>query len=98
MAQPAPATQQPAPWQSPNARSNKGPALEPIDLPPAIEQGVDMIYVDQDLVPRAVQNSSLLHDISFELLDGRAGRPLRFGEPDLHGPAPRVGKISAALG
>src|SRR3954447_12612438 len=70
MAQPAPATQQPAPWQSPNARSNKGPALEPIDLPPAIEQGVDMIYVDQDLVPRAVQDSSLLHDISFDSWTG----------------------------
>jgi len=70
MAQPAPAAQQPAPWQSPNARSNKGPALEPIDLPPAIEQGVDMIYVDQDLVPRAVQDSSLLHDISFDSWTG----------------------------
>jgi len=70
MAQPAPAAQQQAPWQSPNARSNKGPALEPIDLPPAIEQGVDMIYVDQDLVPRAVQDSSLLHDISFDSWTG----------------------------
>jgi L,D-transpeptidase YcbB len=70
MAQPAPAAQQPAPWQSPNARSNKAPALEPIDLPPAIEQGVDMIYVDQDLVPRAVQDQSLLHDISFDSWSG----------------------------
>jgi len=56
MAQPAPA---PAsvpsgePWQSPIAESNKAPALEPIDLPPAIEQGVDMIYIDEALVPRA---------------------------------------------
>jgi L,D-transpeptidase YcbB len=33
-------------------------ALEPIDLPPAIEQGVDMIYIDQELVPSAVQSAS----------------------------------------
>ncbi|MEO6432596.1 MAG: L,D-transpeptidase family protein [Sphingomicrobium sp.] len=40
-------------------------ALEPIDLPPAIEQGVDMIYIDQELVPRAVHDDGQLHDISF---------------------------------
>jgi murein L,D-transpeptidase YcbB/YkuD len=53
MAQPPPqaATQ---PWQSPAAQPNRGPALEPIDLPPAIEQGVDMIYIDESLVPKAV--------------------------------------------
>jgi len=44
------------PWQSPNARTGRSNALEPIDLPPAIEQGVDMIYVDQELVPHAVQD------------------------------------------
>jgi murein L,D-transpeptidase YcbB/YkuD len=55
MAQPAPAAAQP--WQSPAAQSNKGAALEPIDLPPAIEQGVDMIYIDEDLVPKAVHDN-----------------------------------------
>jgi murein L,D-transpeptidase YcbB/YkuD len=44
------------PWQSPNARTGRSDALEPIDLPPAIEQGVDMIYIDQDLVPHAVKD------------------------------------------
>ena len=29
-------------------------ALEPFDLPPAIEQGVDMIYIDQELIPNAL--------------------------------------------
>lgn len=43
-------------WQSPSARSGHPNALEPIDLPPAIEQGVDMIYIDQELVPHAVQD------------------------------------------
>ena len=57
-------------WQSPVARPNRSAALEPIDLPPAIEQGVDMIYIDQELVPRAVQNSSMLHDISFDAWSG----------------------------
>ena len=44
------------PWQSPNARPGRSDALEPIDLPPAIEQGVDMIYIDQELVPHAVKD------------------------------------------
>jgi len=55
MARPAPQGQ---PWQSPAAQGNKAPALEPIDLPPAIEQGVDMIYIDEELVPRAVHDNA----------------------------------------
>ena len=59
MAQPMPPAQaQQQPWQSPAAHTNKAPALEPIDLPPAIEQGVDMIYIDEDLVPRAVHDNN----------------------------------------
>jgi L,D-transpeptidase YcbB len=62
MAQPqAPAGQ---PWQSPAAQSNKPAALEPIDLPPAIEQGVDMIYIDEDLVPKAVHDNGPLAEMS----------------------------------
>ncbi|HEX6784607.1 MAG TPA: L,D-transpeptidase family protein [Sphingomicrobium sp.] len=56
MARPVPQQQQS--WQSPAAEGKRAPALEPIDLPPAIEQGVDMIYIDEDLVPRAVHNDS----------------------------------------
>jgi L,D-transpeptidase YcbB len=55
---PVPAVTQP--WQSPAARSDRSAALEPIDLPPAIEQGVDMIYIDQELVPHAVQDQGPL--------------------------------------
>jgi murein L,D-transpeptidase YcbB/YkuD len=63
MAQPPPVpTGQP--WQSPMAQRNKGPALEPIDLPPAIEQGVDMIYIDEALVPRAVHDRGFLAGIT----------------------------------
>jgi murein L,D-transpeptidase YcbB/YkuD len=54
MSHPAPTGE---PWQSPIAESNKPAALEPIDLPPAIEQGVDMIYIDEELVPRAAHDS-----------------------------------------
>lgn len=50
-------------WQSPMAQSNKAPALEPIDLPPAIEQGVDMIYIDEALVPRAVHKKGFLAEM-----------------------------------
>ena len=65
MVRPAPA-QVPTgqPWQSPIAQSNKSAALEPIDLPPAIEQGVDMIYIDQSLVPRAVRHHGFLAEMN----------------------------------
>jgi murein L,D-transpeptidase YcbB/YkuD len=59
---PPPGVQAPQPWgqthKPANSRS-RGPALEPIDLPPAIEQGVDMIYIDEELVPRAVQSDGM---------------------------------------
>jgi hypothetical protein len=57
MAHPAPQGQ---PWQSPAAEQGKSPALEPIDLPPAIEQGVDMIYIDEELVPKAVHDNGTM--------------------------------------
>ena len=66
MARPAPQGQ---PWQSPAAEPNKSPALEPIDLPPAIEQGVDMIYIDEELVPRAVHDNAS-PDMSFAAWSG----------------------------
>ena len=62
MAHPMP-QQQPA-QASPNRRSGSSQALEPIDLPPAIEQGVDMIYIDQSLVPRAARNSGFFAGIT----------------------------------
>lgn len=68
MAQPSPADGQQ--WQSPPTPGAKSARLEPIDLPPAIEQGVDMIYIDEELVPRAVQDSGQLHDISFDSWSG----------------------------
>ena len=74
---PPPGVQAPQPWgqtHQPRQASRRGPALEPIDLPPAIEQGVDMIYIDEDLVPRAVQNNpAVLHNIS---LDDWSGAPV----------------------
>jgi len=60
MVQQGPAVPSGQPWQSPIAQSNKSTALEPIDLPPAIEQGVDMIYIDEALVPRAVHDRGFL--------------------------------------
>ena len=58
------------PWQSPIAEANKAPALEPIDLPPAIEQGVDMIYIDEELVPRAVHDNGPMGDMTFAAWSG----------------------------
>lgn len=68
MAQPAPPQTQP--WQAPAAQDSKAPALEPIDLPPAIEQGVDMIYIDEELVPRAVHDSGPMADMNFAAWSG----------------------------
>jgi murein L,D-transpeptidase YcbB/YkuD len=63
---PAPPGPPPQPWSQHVTKSQRAPALEPIDLPPAIEQGVDMIYIDEELVPRAVQDRAMMHDISFD--------------------------------
>ena len=49
---------------------DKAPALEPIDLPPAIEQGVDMIYIDEELVPKAVHDDGAGSDMSFAAWSG----------------------------
>jgi len=67
MARPAPQGQ---PWQSPAAEQGKAPALEPIDLPPAIEQGVDMIYIDEELVPKAVHDNGPAGDMNFAAWSG----------------------------
>ena len=67
MARPAPSAQ---PWQSPAAEQYRSPALEPIDLPPAIEQGVDMIYIDEELVPKAVHDNAPAQDMSFAAWSG----------------------------
>ena len=59
---PPPPGPAPQPWgqQQQSSPSKRGPALEPIDLPPAIEQGVDMIYIDEELVPKAVHDNGPL--------------------------------------
>jgi len=43
--------------------------MEPIDLPPAIEQGVDMIYIDEELVPKAATEAAQ-GDMSFASWSG----------------------------
>ena len=70
---PAPPGPPPQPWSQRVTKSQRAPALEPIDLPPAIEQGVDMIYIDEELVPRAVQDRAMMHDIAF---DDWSGAPI----------------------
>src|SRR5438309_1009470 len=67
MARPAPQGQG---WQSPAAEQGKAAALEPIDLPPAIEQGVDMIYIDEALVPKAVHDGEASGDMAFAAWSG----------------------------
>ena len=47
--------------------------IEPIDLPPSVEQGVDMIYIDPEIAPRLDDANVAMHQISFEEW---AGAPL----------------------
>ena len=66
--------------------------IEPIDLPPSVEQGVDMIYIDPEIAPRLNEANVAMHQISFEEW---AGAPLDMFRraTDLHRPAPRPGAL-----
>ena len=64
-AQPTPAAQ--------HARQDKPMPIEPIDLPPAVEQGVDMIFIDQEIEPSMAQRESLMHGVA---LDDWSGAPV----------------------
>lgn len=57
---------------SPALASREQP-IEPIDLPPSVEQGVDMIYIDPEIAPRLNNQDIAMHQISFEEW---AGAPL----------------------
>ena len=57
---------------SPALASREQP-IEPIDLPPSVEQGVDMIYIDPEIAPRLNDANVAMHQISIEEW---AGAPL----------------------
>ena len=44
--------------------------LEPIDVPPSIEQGLDMVYIDREIAPSMEARDAQLHELGFE--PGRA--------------------------
>jgi murein L,D-transpeptidase YcbB/YkuD len=48
------------------ALASRDQPIEPIDLPPSVEQGVDMIYIDPEIAPKLRENDVALHQISFE--------------------------------
>ena len=55
------------------ALASREQPIEPIDLPPSVEQGVDMIYIDPEIAPRLNDANVAMHQISFEEW---AGAPL----------------------
>src|SRR5215210_2473173 len=55
------------------ALASRDQPIEPIDLPPSVEQGVDMIYIDPEIAPRIDDANVAMHQISFEEW---AGAPL----------------------
>jgi len=48
------------------ALASREQPIEPIDLPPSVEQGVDMIYIDPEIAPKLQEQDVALHQISFE--------------------------------
>ena len=44
--------------------------IEPIDVPPSVEQGLDMVYIDRSIAPSMEARDAQLHDLGFEA--GRA--------------------------
>jgi hypothetical protein len=40
--------------------------IEPVDLPPSVQQGVDLIYIDQEIAPVIAERSKLLAEIGLE--------------------------------
>jgi murein L,D-transpeptidase YcbB/YkuD len=47
--------------------------IEPIDIPPSIQQGVDLIYIDPEIAPALAERDRLLAELG---LEGRAGAPV----------------------
>lgn len=39
--------------------------IEPIDVPPSVEQGLDMVYIDREIAPSMEQRDAQLHDLGF---------------------------------
>ncbi|MBA3511330.1 L,D-transpeptidase family protein [Sphingomonas sp.] len=48
------------------ALAQRAQPIEPIDLPPSVEQGVDMIYIDPEIAPKLRDADVAMHQISFE--------------------------------
>jgi len=44
--------------------------IEPIDVPPSVEQGLDMVYIDREIAPSMEARDAQLEDLGFEV--GRA--------------------------
>jgi len=40
--------------------------IEPIEVPPSVEQGLDMVYVDRSIAPSMEARDAQLHDLGFE--------------------------------
>jgi murein L,D-transpeptidase YcbB/YkuD len=39
--------------------------IEPIEVPPSIEQGLDMVYIDREIAPSMERRDEQLHDLGF---------------------------------
>jgi murein L,D-transpeptidase YcbB/YkuD len=52
--------------------------IEPVPVPPSIQQGVDLIYIDPEIAPAVRERDALLKEIGFE---GEMGAPIDLVTP-----------------
>ena len=52
--------------------------IEPVPIPPSIQQGVDLLYIDPDLVPAAKERDALLEELG---VANRPGAPIDLFAP-----------------
>ena len=55
--------------------------IEPIDVPPSVEQGLDMVYIDRSIAPSMEARDAQLHELGFEA--GRAATDRKLALPGL---------------
>ena len=68
----------PAPAAAPWLRGRDARPIEPVDIPPSIQAGVDMIYVDPDLAPEVRKREGLLQELG---LADEPGAPIDMFQP-----------------
>jgi murein L,D-transpeptidase YcbB/YkuD len=60
-------------WLSSPASAKPAQAIEPVEIPPSIQQGIDLIYIDPEIAPAVQKRSALLDELE---IDDELGSPV----------------------